>query len=72
MLVAISAGFVAFFVINRLPRLYDPVDECDAMRRATRDRWFLQVRSDDPAMLDARPSPARRAAPGRRSHEMAE
>ena len=51
-LVAIAAGFVAFMIINRLPRLYDPVDESDAIRRASRDRWFLQVATDDPAMLD--------------------
>ncbi len=51
-LVAIAAGFVAFMAINRLPRLYDPVDESDAIRRASRDRWFLQVATDDPAMLD--------------------
>jgi hypothetical protein len=50
-LVAIAAGFVAYMVINRLPRLYDPVDESDAMRRATRDRWFLQVATEDPAVL---------------------
>ena len=50
-LVAIAAGFVAFMVINRLPHLYDPVDESDAMRRATRDRWFLQVATEDPAVL---------------------
>ena len=50
-LIAIVAGFVAFMVINRLPRLYDPVDESDAMRRASRDRWFLQVASEDAATL---------------------
>ena len=50
-LVAIAAGFVAYMGINRLPRMYDPVDESDAMRRATRDRWFLQVRTEDPGVL---------------------
>lgn len=50
-LIAIVAGFAAFMLINRLPRLYDPVDESDAMRRATRDRWFLQVATEDPAVL---------------------
>lgn len=50
-LVAVVAGFVAFMVINRFPRLYDPVDESDAMRRASRDRWFLQIATDDPAVL---------------------
>ncbi|WP_428486437.1 DUF3341 domain-containing protein [Rhodopila sp.] len=50
-LVAIAAGFVAFMVINRLPKLYDPVDESDAMRRASRDRWFLRVTTEDPEVL---------------------
>ena len=50
-LVAVAAGFIAYMVINRLPRMYDPVDESDAMRRATRDRWFLQVKTADPEML---------------------
>jgi len=56
-LVAILAGFVAFFVLNRMPHLYDPVDEAEAMRRASADRWCLAIRSDDPALLDrARPA----------------
>lgn len=51
-LVAIVAGFAAFMAINRLPRLYHPVDEAAGMRRASRDRWVVQVASDEPAMLD--------------------
>lgn len=51
-LVAVVAGFVAFMVINGLPRLYDPVDEAASMRRASRDRWVLQVASRDDATLD--------------------
>jgi ActD protein len=51
-LVAVVAGFVGYFVINRMPRLYDPVDEADVMRRATSDRWCLSVRTDDRAVLD--------------------
>lgn len=50
-LVAIAAGFVAFLAINRMPRLYERVDEAAGMRRASRDRWVLQVASDDVAML---------------------
>lgn len=51
-LVAVLVGFVAFFVLNRMPRLYDPVDEADAMRRASVDRWCVAIRSDDATLLD--------------------
>ena len=50
-LAAIAAGFVAFFAVCGLPRHYDPVDESDAMRRASRDRWFVSVRNRDAAVL---------------------
>ncbi len=46
-LCAMGAGFLGYFVICRMPRLYDPVDECDSFRRASRDIWFVAVRSDD-------------------------
>ena len=52
-LAAIVAGFIAFFAINGLPRHYDPVDESAAIRRASRDRWFVQVKSQDKEMLQA-------------------
>jgi hypothetical protein len=51
-LVALTAGFVAFLAINRMPRLYDPVDEAAGMRRASDDRWILQVATQDGATLD--------------------
>ena len=51
-LIAIVAGFVAFMILNGLPRLYDPVDEWDAMRRASRDRWFLQIATEDASVLE--------------------
>lgn len=54
-LIAVVAGFAAFLAINRMPRLYDKVDEALAMRRASRDRWVLQVAtSDDAATRHAR------------------
>ena len=52
-LIALLTGFAAFFAICGLPRHYDPVDESDAMRRASRDRWFVAVRSEDEEVLQA-------------------
>jgi Protein of unknown function (DUF3341) len=48
-LVAILAGFVAFLAINRLPKLYDPIDETAVMRRVSRDRWVLRIDARDSA-----------------------
>jgi hypothetical protein len=49
-LVAIVAGFAGFMIINRMPLLYDPVDEAESLREASGDRWCLSV-DGDPAML---------------------
>lgn len=46
-LLAIFAGFAGFLVTNRLPHLYDPIDEIDAFRAASRDTYFVAVRADD-------------------------
>jgi hypothetical protein len=50
-LCAVAAGFVAFLIANRMPALYDPIDESEAFRRATRDSYFLAVRSADGAAI---------------------
>lgn len=48
-LLAMLAGFAAFLVVNRLPRLYEPIDEVSAFRGgAMRDGNFLAVRRLDP------------------------
>ena len=40
---AVAAAFGAFLIANRLPRLWEPGDESEALREATRDGWFLVV-----------------------------
>ena len=47
-LCAMAVGFFGYFVICRMPQLYDPVDECDSFRRASRDGWFVAIRISDP------------------------
>ena len=44
-------GFFGYFLICRMPRLYDPIDECDNFRRASRDGWFVAVRSADAQLI---------------------
>jgi Protein of unknown function (DUF3341) len=59
-LCAMVVGFFGYFVVCRMPQLYDSIDECDSFRRASRDGWFVAIRSSDPeraaqarALLDA-------------------
>jgi hypothetical protein len=53
MLCAMATGFVGYFIVCRMPRLYEPVDECGALTLASRDGWFVSIRSDDPDALIA-------------------
>lgn len=47
-LCAMVAGFLGYFMACRMPQLYDPVDECDSFRRASRDGWFVAIGTTDP------------------------
>ena len=40
-LAAIAGGVLGFLLVNRMPRLYAPIDEADGMRRAMRDHFVL-------------------------------
>jgi hypothetical protein len=48
---AVAAGFAAYLIACRLPTLYDPIDEAESLRGATRDIWLLAVRSANQAEL---------------------
>lgn len=45
---AVASGFFAWFIVNRLPRLADPLGSVPGFDRATIDRFFLCIAADDP------------------------
>jgi hypothetical protein len=48
-LFTVFAGFGAFFLVCRLPRLYHPIFNAPGFERATQDRFFLCVEATDPS-----------------------
>ena len=52
-LAAAVAGFAALLILCGLPRLHHPLFDCDAIGRATDDRYFLLVRGPPRAENDA-------------------
>src|SRR5690349_5902694 len=43
LLAAMVAGFLGFLIVNRMPTLYEPIDESDEFRRASLDTWILAL-----------------------------
>jgi hypothetical protein len=46
-----AAGLVGYLLVTTAWRLWDPVDEFEAIRRATRDRWVVHAHSEDDHLI---------------------
>jgi len=51
---AVLALLLGMLALNRLPRLYHPVFNAPRFERATVDRFFLLIESEDPYFHDER------------------
>jgi ActD protein len=47
---AVTAGFVGFFALARLPKPYQPIQALPGIERASQDRFFLVVDDADPRL----------------------
>jgi Protein of unknown function (DUF3341) len=52
-LCAMLTGFIGYFIACRMPQLYDPVDECQALGRASRDGWLVSIGAENAERLNA-------------------
>ena len=52
-LLAVATGFASYLVANRLPKLYEPIDEQPAFRDVMRDGNVLTIRRIEPARARA-------------------
>ena len=53
-LCAMVVGFFGYFVLCRLQRLYDPIDEASSFKHASCDGWFVAVRGNPERRAQAR------------------